>query len=89
MCLTNPIVKYNHIILAFITSKIPTDVLDTDYVIDSGHPDFVISGLRKSSTIKLEHLLTVRTDIIKRELGQLLNTTQMKIADILCKILKS
>lgn len=85
ICLTNPIGKYNHIILALITSQIPTDLLETDIVLNTSHPDFRTSGLRKPSTIRLDHLMTVRKSLIRRELGALSSDTQNHIAQILCK----
>ena len=30
VCLTNPVGKYHHIVVAFITSRIPGDILQTD-----------------------------------------------------------
>lgn len=87
VCLTNPIGPYDHIILAFITSKIPTDLLETDIVLDTTHPDFAASGLHKPSTIRLDHLMTVRKSIIRRELGEFSLETQAQIADKLCNLL--
>ncbi len=87
LCLTNPVGKYSHIILALITSQIPTDLLETDIVLDTTHPDFTASGLHKPSTIRLDHLMTVRKSLIQRELGTLSSDTQDKIAEKLCKLL--
>jgi mRNA interferase MazF len=87
VCLTNPVGKHSHIILAFITSQIPTNLLETDIVLDTSHPDFTASGLHKPSTIRLDHLMTVRKSLIQRELGTLSSDTQDKIAEKLCKLL--
>jgi len=87
LCLTNPVGKHSHIILAFITSQIPTNLLETDIVLDTSHPDFTASGLHKPSTIRLNHLMTVRKSLIQRELGTLSSDTQDKIAEKLCKLL--
>ena len=87
VCLTNPIGLYEHIILAFVTSKIPGNLLATDIVLDTTHPDFTTSGLHKPSTIRLDHLMTVRKSIIRRELGELSLETQAQIADKLCQML--
>jgi mRNA interferase MazF len=87
VCLTNPIGTNQHIILALITSRIPHSLLDTDIVIDTSHPDFMMSGLHKPSTIRLDHIITLRKSIIKRELGTLSSEMQVQIADILCKLL--
>ena len=88
VCITNAIGKYRHVILAFITSRIPTGLLETDIVLDTNHPDFAASGLRQPSTIRLDHLMTVRTSLIRREIGKLSSETQNQIAQTLCKLLK-
>ena len=49
--LTNPIGQYNHIILALITSTIPTNITEADVLLNIDHPDFTASGLHKPSTI--------------------------------------
>lgn len=53
VCLTDPVGPHNHIILAFITSRISDSPLETDLIIDSGDPDFASTGLRVSSTLQL------------------------------------
>ncbi len=69
VCLTDPIGPYRHVILAFITSQIPVDLLDSDVVLDSGDEGFAAPGLRVTSTIRLHRRMTVTTAFIQRELG--------------------
>jgi len=57
--------------LAFISSKVPEDLLKTDILISSDEEGFEASGLRISSVIHLHRLMTAATTIIRRELGQL------------------
>ena len=66
VCLTEPIGPHRHIILAFITSRIPTDLLESDVVLDSSQVDFTTTGLRVSSTLRLHRLMTVTTALIRR-----------------------
>lgn len=89
VCLTNPIGTYEHILLAFITSRLPTDILPTDIILDQAHPDFVSSGLRKTSTLRLHYLMTARTSLILRELGSMSEATQADIAQCLCHLVTS
>ncbi len=49
VCLSNPIGPHRHVIVAFITSRTPTDLLETDVVLDSGLTDFTATGLREKS----------------------------------------
>ena len=88
-CLTSTIGAYQHIIFALITSRIPENPLHTDIILRPENPDFIMSGLRKSSTIRLDHLVTLRSSLIQRELGLLSLKTQILIVDILCDILHS
>jgi mRNA interferase MazF len=71
VCLTDPIGLHRHVVLAFISSQVPTDLQTTDLVMDAGQPDFAMTGLRVSSTLRLHRLLTASTSIIRRELGVL------------------
>ena len=71
VCLTEPIGPHDHPILAFITSRVPADLLETDVVIDASGPDFASTGLRVSSTLQLHRLMTVTKTFLRRELGVL------------------
>lgn len=71
VCLTDPIAEHKHVVLAFITSRVPDTPLDTDIVINKSDPNFDETGLHVSSTIQLHRLMTITTALIRRELGQL------------------
>jgi mRNA interferase MazF len=51
VCLTDPVGPHRHVILAFITSRIRADLVETDIVLDTSQPDFATTGLRLSSTL--------------------------------------
>jgi mRNA interferase MazF len=87
--LTETIGMYQHMIFALITSRIPLTPLVTDILLQSQHPDFGLSGLQKPSTLRLDHLVTLRQSMIRRELGALSAVTQAEIAKILCAILSA
>ena len=88
VCLTDPIGLHHHVILAFITSRIPADVLDTDVVLDASHAAFVSTRLRVSSTLRLHRLLTATTSLIQREMGELSPALQTEAANRLCKLFR-
>ncbi len=88
LCLTNPIGTRRHVLLAYITSRIPSNLLQTDIVLDTTHPDFAATGLRQPSTIRLHQLATVSTVVIQRKLGELSSDTQAQIIEKLCKWLQ-
>ncbi len=71
VCLTEPIGPHRHVILAFITSRIPAPLRPTDLVIDPADPDFAGTGLRVPSALQPHRILTVSTGLIQRELGEL------------------
>lgn len=87
VCLTNPMGARRHVLLAYITSQVPTYLQDTDIRLDASHPDFAATGLRQSSIIRLHHLVTVSTVIIRRELGELSSEIQAQITEKLCNLL--
>lgn len=81
VCLTDLIGPHDHLILAFITSRIPDSLLQTDLVIDSGRADFAPTGLRVSSTLQLHRLMTVTKSVLMRELGELSPALQTQVND--------
>lgn len=86
VCLTDPVGAHRHVVLAFITSTIPTDLLPTDLVIDSNDEGFAATGLRVSSTLQLHRLMTATTSFLRRELGQLSPKLQEQVRDRLKKL---
>jgi mRNA interferase MazF len=81
VCLTEPISPYRHVVLAFITSRIPQEPLETDLVLSIEKEGFGMTGLRVSSTLQLHRLMTVTTSLIRRELGELSPETQGEVRD--------
>lgn len=88
VCLTDSIGLHRHVILAFISSQIPTDLLETDLVIDSKQAEFARTGLRMSSTLRLHRLMTVTTAFIRRELGELSPVMKAEVVDNLRKLFR-
>lgn len=86
VCLTEPIGPLRHVVLAFITSRVPGRLLTTDIIIDSKDADFASTGLRVSSTLQLHHLMTAKTSLIRRELGQLPLSIQKQVKRRLRKL---
>ncbi len=71
ICLTNPISKHGHVIIAPITSNINNATESTDIVLNNDAAGFDKTGLKVSSVIKLHRLLTVSDKIIKKTIGSL------------------
>jgi len=86
LCLTEPMGKYRHVVLAFITSKVPAKPEESDLIIMSDSDGFEKSGLRVSSTLKLHRMMTATTSLIRRELGKLSESQQEMVKKKLKKL---
>ena len=86
VCLTEPIGPHRHVILAFVTRRVPAQPLATDLVIDPSDADFTRTGLHVSSTLQLHRLMTATTGLIRRELGQLSPRMQTQVNKRLRKL---
>jgi mRNA-degrading endonuclease toxin of MazEF toxin-antitoxin module len=71
VCLTDPVGLHRHVVLAFISSVVPSPLLPTDLLLDPIDADFARTGLRLRSVLRLHRLMTVTTAIIRRDLGDL------------------
>jgi mRNA interferase MazF len=69
VCLTDPVGRHRHVIVAFITSQVPVPLLPSDLLLDSSRSDFRTTGLRVTSVLRLHRVVTVPTLRIQRDLG--------------------
>lgn len=79
ICLTNPVGSHRHVVIAFISSQIPQELLSTDFSLLNTDEGFSSTGLHVSSVIRLHRLTTVTTRIIRRQLGLLTREHQEAI----------
>jgi mRNA interferase MazF len=86
ICLTDPLTRHRHVVLAFVTSREPDELLDSDVVLDPGDPDFAQTGLQVRSTIRTHRLLTVASSVIKRELGFLSASVQSRVTNSVARL---
>lgn len=71
LCLTDKIGKYNHVVVAFITSQVATGLSKSDILIDKNKSYFNKTGLKVSSAVRLHRIVTIPESFIQRELGKL------------------
>jgi len=71
VCLTESIGVHRHVILAFISSQTPQNLGPTDMVLHPNQSDFRKTGLRVASVLRLHRMVTLTTNLIQRELGEL------------------
>ncbi|WP_047864340.1 type II toxin-antitoxin system PemK/MazF family toxin [Rubrobacter aplysinae] len=86
VCLTDPIGPYDHVVLAFITSRMPDQPLDTDVVLDPERQGYGETGLRVVSVLRLYRLMTVAAPLIRRELGSLPPDVWNEVQEKLCRL---
>ena len=79
VCLTGAVGPHRHVVLAFITSTVPTTLEPTDIVLTPGTPDFTATGLRVLSTLRLHRMVTVSTTIVRRQMGVLTPNVQKQV----------
>lgn len=86
VCLTDAIGPHRHVVVAFISSQIPQNLLETDLLLETQHPHFAQTGLKTSSVLSLHRLMTSSTSVIRRELGQLPQGLQTTVEEKLRKL---
>lgn len=71
LCLTSRISGYDHVVIAFITSRIEKADEPSDLKLIKSGRDFTQTGLKMDSAIRLHRLVTVPHRLIRRRLGKL------------------
>jgi mRNA interferase MazF len=52
ICLTEPIGTHRHVVLAFVSSVVPSPLLPTDVLLDPADADSALTGLRVRSVAR-------------------------------------
>ena len=76
------------VIVAFISSKIPSELSDVDVLITKNHAGFKKAGLKLDSIIKLDKIATVLKELIVGELGELDEDLGKEVNQKLRKVLE-
>ena len=79
LCLTGEIGRYQHVVIAFISSKLDQNLTGSDLHVLDTDKGFSATGLALSSVIKLRRLVTVPKNLIKRKLGEPSPVHQQKV----------
>jgi mRNA interferase MazF len=69
LCLTSEIGVYHQVIIAFISSKMPEELIESDLVIRLNSDDWIGTGLILDSVIRLHKIVTIPKFLIVRKLG--------------------
>ena len=86
VCLSDAVGPHRHVILAFISSRVPTQLIESDFVLDQADPQAVGTGLKVRSVLRLHRLMTVSESLIRRELGRLPASLQQEVDDRLRRL---
>lgn len=77
LALTETIGPFDEIVVAYISSVVPSDLLPTDLIIDPGDPKFASARLKVKSVLRLHKLATIHSKSMARRLG-FLQLSQMQ-----------
>lgn len=80
LCLTDSIGEFDHVVIAFISSKVPNELEETEVLIAKDSVEFFDTGLLVSSVLKLHRIVTVPRALIQRRLGFVGDNLEKEIA---------
>ncbi len=86
LCLTPEIGKHDHVIIAFISSKIPDPRIESDFVIMKNSEYWEGTGLSVDSVIRLHKIVTIPKNLIKRKLGKIDTVAEKLIMDKIIRL---
>jgi mRNA interferase MazF len=75
------------VVLIAISSVVRGSRIPTDYVVETSHPEFPLTGLRVTSVFRLHKLVTVERAVIVRRLGHLGPSLQAEVDKLLPSVL--
>jgi len=76
------------VVVAFISSKVPSQLSEADVLVSRQERSFEKSGLKVDSLIKLDKIATVLKDLVVGELGELGEEPRREVNRKLRKMLK-
>lgn len=87
LLLTGPVGAIPEVLVAYISSVVPAQLLPTDVLVDPAKPEFSSTRLKTPSALRLHKLATIHCTSVMRYLGAVDSTTQksvvMKLRDLL------
>lgn len=80
LLVTGPVGSIPEILVAYISSVIPSRLLASDILLDPVDPQFRATNLKTTSTLRLHKLATIHLSSLARYLGHLENSPQTAVA---------
>lgn len=75
------------IIVAYISSVVPTPLLASEVLIDPSVPDHQSTRLKTVSVIRLHKLATIHVNSVQRYIGKISAATQQNVDNVLRQVL--
>lgn len=63
--------RLDDVLCLFISSVVPTELLPTDFVLETTHPSFSQTGLKRRSVLRSHKLALLRKSLVLRVLGEI------------------
>jgi len=86
--LTGPVGSVPEVLVAYISSVIPVQLLPSDLLLDPASPEFRLTNLKTASALRLHKLATIHCSILARYLGVVGQRTEGVVASKLRSLLK-
>ena len=88
MLLTGPVGAVPEVLVAYISSMVPAQLLPSDVLLDPNKPEFRSTHLKVASALRLHKLATIHCSSLQRYLGAVDLSTQKIVASKLKDLLK-
>jgi mRNA interferase MazF len=74
------------VVVAFISSRIPEHLSDSDLLISPDHPSFSGTGLKRASVVKFDKVATVSRDLIEGGIGEIDKRLARECNAVMCRV---
>jgi len=79
LLLTEPIGPAAEVLVAYISSVVPSSLLPSDIVLEPKAPEHQVTNLKTTSVLRLHKLATIHTTSVRRYLGKVSTATQHEV----------
>jgi mRNA interferase MazF len=87
LVLAGPVGPIPEVLVAYISSVLPTALMPSDLVLDPARPEFQSTNLKTASVLRLHKLATIHASMVARHLGTLPQSQETPVAEKLRDLL--
>lgn len=87
LTLTGPLGPVPEVVVAYISSVIPTPLLPSDILLEPATAEFKLTNLKTKSALRLHKLATIHTSAVVRRLGGLSSESRIDVEQKLRAVL--